>query len=352
SDLTDEQFLGPRLAIVNPPRWEVGHVAWFNERWTLRNLYEAQSLVDHADEFYNSAEVAHDIRWALRLPSPERTLAYLREIPALAGKRLHDVDASERDAYFFRLGAYHSDMHTEAFTYTRQTLGYPEPSLHVPQANGEQIQPEPGFEYGDVLVPGGVFMLGATPSEAFVFDNEKWQHPVEIAPFRISKTAVTNGEFLAFVEAGGYQRREFWSEDGWAWRRSENAERPVHWERDADGQWLLRRYDQREPLRDSPNEYAAIIHVNWHEASAYCAWAGRRLPTEAEWEAAASAESGPDGALSAVKRRFPWGNELQTQQKANLDWMARRVIDVRALPDGDSAFGCRQMIGNVWEWTS
>jgi iron(II)-dependent oxidoreductase len=347
--LGDEQLWGPNLAIVNPARWEVGHVAWFYERWILRGLYEAEPLIKNADDLYNSAEVAHDLRWDLLLPTQEQTLNFLNDVVQQSIHRLNAVEATDRDAYFFRLGIYHADMHTEALTYTRQTLAYPEPEMRVAKASPGDLEPEPGFEPHDVAIPGGLLMLGAAPDEIFVFDNEKWAHAVELDPFRISATATTYGEFKKFVDAGGYQDRKLWTDEGWNWRAAAQVEHPAYWQADDAGNWILRRYDKVIPLP----EQCAIIHVNWHEANAYCAWAGRRLPTEAEWELAASGEPTLDGrGVASSNRRYPWGQEPPTPARANLDWAGGGTIDVRALPQGDSGFGVRQMVGNVWEWTS
>jgi iron(II)-dependent oxidoreductase len=163
------------------------------------------------------------------------------------------------------------------------------------------------------------------------------------------KTAVTNGEFKNFVEDGGYRRSELWTAEGWQWRTAERAECPVYWLRERNGCWLRRNFDKWVAL----DERLPIIHVNWHEADAYCRWAGRRLPTEAEWETAASGEpAANDQALKTHKRAFPWGDDPPTAERANLDWRAMGCIPVDALPAGDSPFGCRQMIGNVWEWTA
>ena len=348
SDLTDEQWLVPRMPIVNPPRWEVGHVTWFNELWVLRNLFEAKPLIEDADGHYNSIIVPHETRWDLPLPSRQDTLSYLKKVLERCVERIGSLEPSDKDAYFYRLSTYHSDMHVEAITYTRQTLGYPPPQ---PNGSGQAPadgQPDAGFEYHDVEVPGGTFLLGAEGGAPFVFDNEKWAHPVEVAPFRMAATAVTNGQYLAFVEDGGYGRQELWSPAGWGWRGAQKAEHPVYWRREADGRWLRRRYDTWAPLE----EHLPVLHVNWFEANAYCAWAGRRLPTEAEWEMAASAEPTAVGrGITGRKRRFPWGDEAPSSERANLDAAAGQCVDVRALPAGDSAFGCRQMMGNVWEWT-
>ena len=206
---------------------------------------------------------------------------------------------------------------------------------------------------GDVEVPGGAFRLGSERDTPFVYDNEKWAQTVQIAPFSISRAAVTNAEFAAFVEDGGYGRRALWDDDGWAWCEEVGAEHPVYWSRDAGGDarggWAVRRFDRWEALR----AHRAVIHVNWHEASAYCRWAGRRLPTEAEWEVAALGTPSADGTvLGEEKRNYPWGDEAPAPHLANMDGRALGCVDVAAHPAGDSAFGCRQMMGNVWEWTS
>ncbi|MGM0559114.1 MAG: SUMF1/EgtB/PvdO family nonheme iron enzyme, partial [Myxococcota bacterium] len=196
-------------------------------------------------------------------------------------------------------------------------------------------------------IPGGTFVLGAHKDEAFAFDNEKWAHEVELEPFSIARAPVTNAEFAEFVDDGGYAERDLWSDAGWAWRESEEATQPVYWRRGSNG-WEVRSFQRWTAL--PPNR--PVSHVNWHEAQAYCRWAGRRLPTEAEWEAAASVDDTTEGQLSRRKRRFPWGDQPPGTDKTNLDGRALGTVDVAAFSKGDSALGCRQMIGNVWEWTS
>ena len=341
ADLSDEQLLGPRLAIVNPLRWEIAHVAWFQEQWVLRHALGEPPMRADGDALYDSSAVAHDTRWDLPLPSRAETLAYMHEVRDRVLDRLRREAPSPRLLYLALYTVFHEDMHDEAFTYTRQTLGYPAPPGQVDRtgAPGGPVE-------GDATVPGGTFLLGAGAGEPFVFDHEKWAHPVEVAPFRIARGAVTQAEFAAFVDGGGYARRELWSEAGWAWRVAAKAEGPAYWRR-ADGGWQRRDFDRWTALEP----HRPVIHVNGYEAEAYCRWAGRRLPTEAEWEAAAALE--PDGTgFTGRKRRFPWGDEPPTPARANLDARAQGCLDVGALPAGDSAFGCRQMIGNVWEWTS
>jgi len=238
-DLAGEREFGPQLAIVNPPRWEVGHVGWFQEFWCLRGGSEERaSILPNADRLYNSATVPHDARWGLPLPSFADTVAYRDEVLERVVRGLEDIDP-----YFVELALRHELMHAEAFHYTRQTLGYPGPK--APEARMTENK-------GDFACPGGVFRLGAKPGEGFAFDNEKWSHPVVLEPFRIARRPVTYGEYRKFAQPP-------YCKDG-----------------------MVRRFDRWIPIpEDEP-----VRHVSWHQANAYCAFAGRRLPTEAEWECA------------------------------------------------------------------
>jgi ergothioneine biosynthesis protein EgtB len=346
SDLSDEQLMGPQLRIVNPLLWEIGHVTWFQEKWALRHAGGEAPIRPDGDSLYDSAAIAHDSRWSLPLPSRDDTLAYMKAVRDRVLERIERGKLTAKERYFITLGVFHEDMHTEAFTYTRQTHGWSSPVFSGldPASSGET-----GPLCGDVEISGGPFLLGALQQEPFVFDNEKWAHPVEVPPFVIARAPVTQSEFAEFVEGKGYSRREFWSEAGWQWRQSAAAEHPVYWKREAAGRWLRRNFDHWVPLEP----HRPVLHVNWWEVEAYCHWARRRLPTELEWEVAASAEPAQLGKeLAQGKRRFPWGDEAPASERANLGWRAMGAVDVNALSAGDSAFGCRQMIGNVWEWTA
>jgi EgtB-related family protein len=375
ADLSDAQLIGPRLSIVNPPLWEIGHVAWFQEFWVLRHLLKQKPLVENADQLYNSTDVAHDTRWELRLPSREQTLRYMEEVLNRCSENLDGAGPlSPETFYFYLLAAFHESMHAEALAYTRQTLAYAAPDLGAIEPSDEGSGAALG---GDVEVPGGNFSIGATADFPFVFDNEKWAHPVTLKPFCIARTPVTNGQFRDFVEDGGYRHAEFWSAAGCQWLEhggapqlersfakffnknlnepmevsafTERLEHPVYWARGADGHWQQRVFHRYVPLKEN----FPVVHVSWFEAEAYCNWAKRRLPTEAEWEAAAAGEPADHGhGLSERRRHFPWGDEAPDKARANIDWRAGGIVDVTAHASGDSAFGCRQMIGNVWEWTA
>jgi iron(II)-dependent oxidoreductase len=339
--LTDAELLGRRGHFVEPPLWEMGHVGWFQEYWILRRLDGAASLLPGCDSIYDAFNVSYTRRWDHHYPSRAATLAYITEVLQRSVARLTSRVPTAEEAYFYTLATLHEDMHAENLTLILQTHEYRRPALTHLDRRWVAPPVEPDYRPHDVSVPGGTFLFGADVSEPFVFDNEKWAHPVEVQPFRIASAAVTNAEFATFVDDGGYRRRECWSRRGWDWRRRECAEHPLFWRRDADGRWYTRQFDALAPL----DPWHPVVHVNWYEAEAFCRWAGRRLPTEAEWEMAATFD-----VATGRKRRFPWGDEPPTPERANLDYRAGGTIDVRALPDGDSPVGCRQMIGNVWEW--
>ena len=340
--LTGDQLMGPVLATINPLRWEIGHAAYFFEYWVLRHHLQQPAIRDDADSLYDSITIHHDERWNLPLPSMRETLGYMETVLKNIKTCLVSGQDSQRD-YLAQYAVFHQDMHNEAYTYTRQTLYYPPPDIRKPEY---QILNAGGLA-GDAVIPGGTFILGASTDHGFVFDNEKWGHPVDIKPFRIARAAVSNADYIKFVEAGGYDKKEFWNDEGWRWRQLSQLRYPVYWRPHATG-WQIRQFDQ---WNDMPM-HAAAVHVCWHEAQAYCRWAGRRLPTEAEWEVAAAGEPSADGlSLSRHKRYFPWGSEPPRADQANLDGFALGTVDVGAHAAGDSAFGCRQMIGNVWEWT-
>ena len=338
-DLRGDQLLGPRLPIVNPVLWELGHVAWFQERWCLRLRGDgslADSVLPGADALYDSMAVAHDLRWELPLPALETTLAYQDSVLDLVQERMQRESDNPSLAYFVQLAVFHEDMHAEAFHYTRQTLAYAAPQLPLTDADGSDGAAAESA--GDAYIPAGCYQLGARRAPGFVFDNEKWAHPVEVRPFQIARCAVSNAQYADFVDEEGYRRREFWSEAGWRWLQQGGAQAPVYW-RKQGGLWQQRRFDAWAPL----SLHEPVIHVNWHEAQAYCRYAGRRLPGEAEWEMAASCAGTP------AKRRYPWGDVPPDARRANLEGNAPAAVD--ALPAGASAHGCRQLIGNVWEWT-
>jgi gamma-glutamyl hercynylcysteine S-oxide synthase len=339
SDLDDDRLLGPQLDVVNPPLWEAAHVGWFQEKWVLRHAGGRAPLRRDADLLYDSGAVPHETRWTLPLWSRRETLAYLEETLERVIARLDAPACRDDERYFATYSLFHEDMHHEAFASSRQALGWPAAPWPAAEVGAPRADGVGGSAASsDVVLAGGDFRLGAEPSEPFVFDNEKCAHEVFIAPFRMAREATTQAEFAAFVDDGGYRRLEFWDDDG-ARLLAQGPPHPAYWRRADRGRWERRDYDRwvaLEPRRP-------MVHVCRLEAEAYCRWARRRLPTESEWEYAAR-----DGG----SRRFPWGAAPPDAKRARMDAASLGAADVDAHSEGDAPHGGRQMIGNVWEWTS
>ncbi len=273
-DLPAARF--PCIPVVNPPLWELAHLAWFQEYWCLRGGDErAATLLARSDSLFNSGTVPHDSRWHLDYPEPRALMRYLEV--SLDATLAALARTPEDRRYFFHLALLHEDMHGEALLMTLQTLGLPAPpSLDLPEARS----PQPG-PARDIRFEGGVFMQGSAEG-GFVFDNEKGAHRVQVAPFAIASRPVTQGEYAAYLEATG-------------------APAPGYWKRDA-GDWLARRFDRWTEI----DRHAPMVHVSLHESEAYCRWAGRRLPTECEWEFAARSGGGEARERSAAMVGGVW----------------------------------------------
>jgi iron(II)-dependent oxidoreductase len=241
--------------------------------------------------------------------------------------------------YVVHMVAQHEAQHQETVL---QAINLREDLRYAPAfVEDRPPPPAPPPPARTVLVPAGPFVMG-TDDRAWAYDNERPAHVVELPAFRVDVAAVTNAAYLAFIEAGGYERRELWSEDGWRWREAERAVAPGHWRRDGR-RWLEVAFGRPAPLDpDRP-----VVHVSWFEADAYARWAGKRLPTEAEWEKAAAWDP-----ARGASRRFPWGDEPPDGERANVDQRRLEPLAAGTFPRGRSPYGCLQMIGDVWEWTA
>lgn len=295
-DLNDTQWQVPRQPGINPAAWELAHIAWFAEFWVLRGPHrvdaagrtDAKRPAVHAgpDALLDSSRLAHAERWTAPLPSRA-------QVHAMLASQLEACVAAVPDGtddgalYFHRLALFHEDMHGEAFAWLRATLGYPPP----PGLTLERVPERAG-----IAVAGGAIRIGACPSApGFAFDNELPGRDVTLRDYEIDAAPVTAGQYLRFVESNGYDRAEYWPDAAGAWRSQAGRRHPERWRRVTDAQWEVRWFDRWQAL----DPVQPVIHVNAFEAEAYCLWAGRRLPTAAEWEHAAARQAD-----------FRWGDSV------------------------------------------
>ena len=261
-DLSAEQLDVPYHRGINPPIWELGHSAFFYEYFLLRKLGRAEPRMPGFDEIWDSFEIQHRNRWQKDVvPNKETTFEYYQRVLEETRKRLEVDHLDPEEHYLCQYCIAHQNMHIESLIWARQTLAYQAPpSMRTPHA----VPPGSGIS-GDAVVEGGAYPIGMpadSPEFAtrlFSFDNERPGFEKEIAPFRISKTLVSNREFLEFVEDGGYRNPKTWSYGGNWWRQQENPDHPVYWRKDENGSWQVRRFDQ---WIDLPLD-APALHVSF-----------------------------------------------------------------------------------------
>ncbi|MEP6572532.1 MAG: ergothioneine biosynthesis protein EgtB [Gemmatimonadota bacterium] len=343
SPLSDRDLQLQHDPLMSPILWDLGHIAHFEELWLTRNLSGPIEFSEMPGMF-NPFEHPRRERANLALPVREETIAIMAEIRDRVVHKLEAVDLDSddpllRDGYVYHMVAQHEYQHNETILQTLQ-LKTGEP--YAPPERRAVPRGSHTVESGSMVAfPGGEVQIG-TDDRTVSYDNERPRHVVRLAPFLIDAAPVSNGDFLRFMENGGYQNRRFWSDAGWAWLEESRVTAPKYWFREG-GRWRTRSMDRIsdvDPVRP-------VCHVCYFEAEAYATFAGKRLPTEFEWEAAASWDPA-DG----TQRRFPWGDEAPEPHHANLDQLAFETAPIGAYSENVSPLGCYGMIGDVWEWTS
>ncbi|PPK94555.1 iron(II)-dependent oxidoreductase [Kineococcus xinjiangensis] len=335
----DAELLAQHSRLMSPLVWDLAHVGQQEEFWLLQTGRGSYCPVFHprVATLYDAFEHPRATRPSLPLLSPAESRRSLADV---RGRVLDLLERSPADDPLFAVGmvAQHEHQHDETMLATHNLRAGAPLLTPSPTPPGRPVARDA------VLVPGGPFRLGADPAvEPWALDNELPQHEVHVPAFRIGRVPVTNAEWAQFCAAGGYEDERLWSAEGWEHRLRTDLHAPMSWRPDGTGGWVRRRFGRTEAV--PPDE--PVQHVSFHEAEAYARWAGARLPTEVEWEKACAWDPEP-----GRRRRWPWGEEPPTPERANLGGTSLGPAPVGAYPAGASAYGVEQMVGDVWEWTS
>jgi gamma-glutamyl hercynylcysteine S-oxide synthase len=339
--LSDEDLHQQHDPLMSPIIWDVGHIAHFEELWLTQNL-DGPIEFSEMPGLYNPFEHPRASRAALALPSLSRMTQRLREIRSRVLDRLETVEFDDhnpllRGAYVYNMVLQHEYQHNETILQTLQ-LKKGEP-YHAPRR--ATIESRSHSKNGMVAFPGGSVSIG-TDDRSAAYDNERPRHVLEVRPFLIDRNPVINQRYMEFIADGGYERPELWSAGGKRWRAESGARAPKYWWSE-EGVWCSRTMDRTE--RVDPT--LPVCHVCYFEAEAYAKWAGKRLPTEFEWEAAASWNPGTERA-----QKYPWGDEPADSRLANIDQLSFTAAPIDTYEHNVSPIGCYGMIGDAWEWTS
>ena len=341
SRLSDEDLHRQHDPLMSPIIWDVGHIAHFEELWLTRNL-SGPIEFSEMPGMYNPFEHPRAERASLPLPTLDEMLRRLREIRARVLGQLDALGWDDdspllRDGFVYNMVLQHEYQHNETILQTLQL------KLGAPYSAPRVVSSRDGTALSAEMVhfPGGRVTIGTDDSSA-AYDNERPKHEAGLRPFLIDRTPVTNGRYLEFIDDGGYTRRDLWSEDGFRWLAESGTVAPKYWKREGST-WTERVMD----LSRAVDPTRPVCHVCYYEADAFARWDGKRLPTEVEWEAAASWDPGVHAA-----RAFPWGERIEGSRQANVDQLAFDTAPVGAYPTNVSPSGCYGMIGDVWEWTS
>ncbi|WP_255945983.1 ergothioneine biosynthesis protein EgtB [Streptomyces odontomachi] len=340
--VSEPELTAQHSPLMSPLVWDLAHIGNQEELWLLRAVAGRPAMRPDIDPLYDAFEHPRAERPTLPLLPPREARRYAAEV---RGRALDVLESTRFDGtpltaagFAFGMIAQHEQQHDETMLITHQLRNGPV-ALTAPD-------PDPGaaakfVASAEVLVPGGPFTMG-TSTEPWALDNERPAHRRLVPPFFIDTVPVTNAAYQMFLADGGYDEPRWWAPEGWAYLREHGITAPLFWRREGRA-WVRRRFGVTEPV--PPEE--PVLHVSWYEADAYARWAGRRLPTEAEWEKAARHDP-----VTGRSMRYPWGDADPRADHANLGQRHLRPAPAGSYPAGEAPCGARQLMGDVWEWTA
>jgi iron(II)-dependent oxidoreductase len=325
-----------------PIIWHLAHIGAFEGYWLLQKLMGQKPLDERYERIFDPIKTPRES--SKDLPTRREMEGYLERVRenawlALDSARFEDDAPLLRNAYIFHMVLQHEYQHQETLAYLFHLLDPQKKSR--PNASPTLLQATGSESEEMITVPAGAFQMGAVWNE-FAYDNELPVREVHVPAFKIAKCPVTNAEYARFVEERGYERRELWSDEGWSHKEREGWIAPLYWTREGKG-WRERGMFEESKLKPAH----PVTGVSWYEAEAYARFAGKRLPTEAEWEKAASWDDEKKRRL-----RFAFGDSVPSDREvSNFGFHFWGTTPVGSFPEGASPYGCLDMTGNVWEWT-
>jgi ergothioneine biosynthesis protein EgtB len=342
--LEKDDFVVQTAFYMSPPKWHVGHVSWIYEAIMskLDKDYEfySKEFSEYLNSYYQQFGVPHDkgARGVISRPTVDQVFQYFNNVNQRVENFIKSKTLAKEDIRLITMGFHHECQHQELMIYDLQQLLADQ---YIPVKKNNRPTSVP-VEKKSVSITGGIYVMGYS-GDTYCYDIELPEHKVFLNDYKIDAFPITNSQYLEFMEDGGYNNYKYWLSDGWEKVKKNEWESPMYWEK-IEGKWMVRDFLGLREI--NPNE--PVCHVSYYEAEAYCKWSGKRLPTEAEWEKAACWNESKQ-----QKTIFPWGDEQPNQQNSNLlESHLWGCTEVGAYPAGVSHYGCHQMIGDVWEWTS
>ena len=342
--LEKDDFVVQTAPFMSPPKWHLGHVSWLFEivmNKTIKNykIY-SQEFNEYLNSYYHQFGEPHDKdkRGMATRPTVDEVLEYFHIISHKVANILQNDLLDDKTYQLYFMAIHHECQHQELLVYDLQHLLA---SRYRPVTANPLPVPSQQ-ELNSVRIDGGLYSMGYSGNQ-YCYDIELPEHKIYLNDYKIDVFPITNGQYLEFMEDGGYNDFRYWLSDGWDKVQNDKWNAPMYWEK-VDDIWMTNDFLGKREV--SPNE--PVCHVSFYEADAYSKWAGKRLPTEAEWEKAACWDE-----KTQTKTVFPWGDKSPDTNRANLlESYLWNCTEIGAYPNGKSHYGCQQMIGDVWEWTS